>query len=329
MLLMQAQKNEAILDEEKLFFIAGGQENAFNDDVDEPPVQDLALAVDNIFQANQCDAFDSNGRFVTAVKQNRELKESNYDQLYAYLKQHEAHANENKMMLDRYNQHAIDPLALVSYVSPPQYTSPSSAIPQSAYDKMLLMQAQKNEAILDEEKLFFIAGGQENAFNDDVDEPPVQDLALAVDNIFQADQCDAFDSNTIFMENLSSADPVYDEARPSYNSNILSEVPDHENYQDSIFKHHEVHEIHDNVQPHYVVNSHTDYANDSNMIPYDQYVKDNAVSVLQSNVSYMPNDAYMMIINEMHEPPALSFSVNRQHKVVNASLTAELATYKE
>ncbi|GJY36766.1 hypothetical protein Tco_0422144, partial [Tanacetum coccineum] len=42
------------------------------------------------------------GRFVTAVKLNRELKESNYDQLYAYLKQHEAHANENKMMLERF-----------------------------------------------------------------------------------------------------------------------------------------------------------------------------------------------------------------------------------
>ncbi|GKA95231.1 hypothetical protein Tco_0817269 [Tanacetum coccineum] len=40
------------------------------------------------------------GRFVTAVKLNRGLRESNYDQLYAYLKQHEAHANENKMMLD-------------------------------------------------------------------------------------------------------------------------------------------------------------------------------------------------------------------------------------
>ncbi|GJV22470.1 hypothetical protein Tco_1371490 [Tanacetum coccineum] len=38
------------------------------------------------------------GRFVTAVKLNRGLKTSNYDQLYAYLKQHEAHANENKMM---------------------------------------------------------------------------------------------------------------------------------------------------------------------------------------------------------------------------------------
>ncbi|GJT23293.1 hypothetical protein Tco_0893230 [Tanacetum coccineum] len=40
------------------------------------------------------------GRFVTVVKLNRGLRDSNYDQPYAYLKQHEAHANENKMMLD-------------------------------------------------------------------------------------------------------------------------------------------------------------------------------------------------------------------------------------
>ncbi|GJY26139.1 hypothetical protein Tco_0400865 [Tanacetum coccineum] len=60
------------------------------------------------------------GRFMTAVKLNRGLKTSNYDQLYAYLKQHEAHANENKMMLERYTQHSINPLALVSNVSPHQ-----------------------------------------------------------------------------------------------------------------------------------------------------------------------------------------------------------------
>ncbi|GKE47566.1 hypothetical protein Tco_1478824 [Tanacetum coccineum] len=40
------------------------------------------------------------GRFETAVKLNRGLRDSNYDQLYAYLKQYEAHANKNKMMLD-------------------------------------------------------------------------------------------------------------------------------------------------------------------------------------------------------------------------------------
>ncbi|GKB87057.1 hypothetical protein Tco_0959329 [Tanacetum coccineum] len=73
------------------------------------------------------------GSFVTAVKLNRGLKQSNYDQLYAYLKQHEAHANESKMMLERYNQHTIDHLALVSNVSPHQYPSQSSVIPQSAY----------------------------------------------------------------------------------------------------------------------------------------------------------------------------------------------------
>ncbi|GJV58377.1 hypothetical protein Tco_1459382 [Tanacetum coccineum] len=60
----------------------------------------------------------------------------------------------------------------------------------------------------------------DNAIDEDVDEQLVQDLALNVDNVFQADDCDAYDSDvdeaptaqTMFMENLSSADPVYDEA---------------------------------------------------------------------------------------------------------------------
>nr|GEV87220.1 integrase, catalytic region, zinc finger, CCHC-type, peptidase aspartic, catalytic [Tanacetum cinerariifolium] len=43
-----------------------------------------------------------------AVKLDRGLRDSKYDQLYAYLKQHEVHANENKMMLDRFTQHTVD-----------------------------------------------------------------------------------------------------------------------------------------------------------------------------------------------------------------------------
>nr|GEV71788.1 integrase, catalytic region, zinc finger, CCHC-type, peptidase aspartic, catalytic [Tanacetum cinerariifolium] len=62
-------------------------------------------------------------------------------------------------------------------------------------DKMLLMQAQENRVALDEEQLLFIAGGQDNAIDEDVDEQPVQDLALNVDNVFQADDCDAFHSD--------------------------------------------------------------------------------------------------------------------------------------
>ncbi|GKA41277.1 hypothetical protein Tco_0733870 [Tanacetum coccineum] len=97
---------------------------------------------------------------------------------------------------------------------------------------MLLMQAQENRVVLDEEQLMFITGGQDNVVDEDVDEPPIQDLALNVDNVFQADDYDAFDSDideaptaqTMFMENLSSADHVYDEASPSYDSDILSEA---------------------------------------------------------------------------------------------------------
>ncbi|GJS31459.1 hypothetical protein Tco_0492079 [Tanacetum coccineum] len=171
---------------------------------------------------------------------------------------------------------------------------------------MLLMQAQENGVALDEEQLLFIAGGQDNAVDDNMDEQPDQDLALNVDNVFQDDDCDAFDSNvdeaptahTMFMANLSSADPVYDEASPSYDSDILSEVLDHDNYQDAVCEHHEVHEMHDNVKPYHIVDLYADYMSDSNMISYDRYSAQYA-------------------------------SANTQNNVVNASLTVELATYKE
>ncbi|GKC12742.1 hypothetical protein Tco_1009524, partial [Tanacetum coccineum] len=260
------------------------------------------------------------GRFVTAVKLNRGLRDSNYDQLYVYLKQHEAHANENKMMLDLFTKHTVDPLALMSNVSHPQHYLQSSTTLPSTYvlthfadntqlDSILSLienliknltntlalltqsyktylpqtnnqlrtssnlknqatvqdgrvvvqnvlgrqnkgqgnnargagaagyggaqnrvgnanpgQARQEDGVaLDEEQLLFIACRQDNAINEDADEQPIQDLALNVDNVFQADDCDAFDSDvdeapmaqTMFMANLSSADPVYDEAGPS------------------------------------------------------------------------------------------------------------------
>nr|GEZ71186.1 hypothetical protein [Tanacetum cinerariifolium] len=280
------------------------------------------------------------GRFVTAVKLNRGLRDSNYDQLYAYLKQHETHAKENKMMLEQFSQNTVDPLALMSNVSNTQRYSPSSStssstqvslpladnphlnsslspaenlidnltntlalltqsyktflpqtnnqlrtssnarsqatiqdgrvVVQNVYgrqnrghrmnphgggaagyegaqnrvgnvnqgqarpvkcyncngtrhitrnctqpkrpqnseyykDKMLLMQAQENGVALDVEQLLFLTDGQDNAFDDDVDEQP------------------ALTAQTMFMANMSSADHVIDEAGPSYDSDILSE----------------------------------------------------------------------------------------------------------
>nr|GEX33128.1 hypothetical protein [Tanacetum cinerariifolium] len=127
--------------------------------------------------------------------------------------------------------------------------------------------------------------------------------------VVQADECDAFDydvdeaptTQTMFMENLSFADPVYAKAGQSYDSDILSKVHDHENYQDAVCELHGVHEMHDHVQPNCVVDSNAEYTSDSNMIPYDQYAKDNAELVVQNTVCFVPHDAPLMIINEMHK----------------------------
>ncbi|GJW81105.1 retrovirus-related pol polyprotein from transposon TNT 1-94 [Tanacetum coccineum] len=104
------------------------------------------------------------------VKLNRGLRDSNYDQLYAYLKQHEAHANENKMM----NQAIVqDGRVVVQNVQGQQNRGQARQIqcyncngigdisrncakpkrPQNSEyfkDKMLLMQAQENGVALDE-----------------------------------------------------------------------------------------------------------------------------------------------------------------------------------
>nr|GEX20906.1 integrase, catalytic region, zinc finger, CCHC-type, peptidase aspartic, catalytic [Tanacetum cinerariifolium] len=372
------------------------------------------------------------GRFVTAVKLNRGLRDSNYDQLFAYQKQHETHAKENKMMLERLSQPTADPLALLSNVSNTQHYSPSSAssptqvppplasssspaddlienltnmlalltqsyrtfLPQtnnqlrtssnarnqatvqdgrvvvqnvqgrpnrgqgmnpqggsaagyeeaqnkvgnvnkgqarpgqaravkcyncngtcniarnctqpkrpqnSKYfkDKMLLMQAQENGVALDAKQLLFLAGGQDNAFDDDVDEQPIQDLALNVDNV------------------------------PSYDLDILSEVQDHDQYLDDACTHHEEHVMHDSVQLDHIVDLHADYTSVSNMIPYDQYVRDNKVPVVHSDASSVLNDAFMMIYNDMCKPSAPSVSNTSRNAAVKNSLTAELATYRE
>ncbi|GJV91955.1 retrovirus-related pol polyprotein from transposon TNT 1-94 [Tanacetum coccineum] len=189
----------------------------------------------------------------------------------------------------------------------------------------------------DEEQSLFLAGEQVTNVDDDVDDSPENDLALNVDHVFEADECDAFDSDvdegpttqTMFMTNLTSEDRIYDEAGPSYDSNTPFEVQDHDTFVDHMDEYHEVHEMQSDVQHNYVVESDADYTSDSNIIPYDQYVEDNEDHVVQRNVSSVRNDALMSILDEMHEQGVQSRLANKPDMIINDSVTSELARYKE
>ncbi|GJU77227.1 retrovirus-related pol polyprotein from transposon TNT 1-94 [Tanacetum coccineum] len=121
-------------------------------------------------------------------------------------------------------------------------------------------------ALADKEQLLFLVGEHATNFDNDVD-----DLALNVDHVFEADQCDAFDSDV-------------DESPHTYYVN------------GKIF--------------------HIMWKTTKNML-------------YKVNVSSVRNDALMSILDEMHEQGVQSRSANKQVKVVNDTLTSELARYKE
>ncbi|GJY38072.1 integrase, catalytic region, zinc finger, CCHC-type containing protein [Tanacetum coccineum] len=145
--------------------------------------------------------------------------------------------------------------------------------------------------------------GKVTNVDDDVDDSPENDLALNVDHVFEADECDAFDSDvdegpttqTMFMANLTSEDSIYDRCVP-----CIMTLRDAKRCTKQLR----------------CLTSDADYTSDSNIIPYDQYVEDNEEHVVQSNVSSVRNDALMSILDEMHEQALTVYPPNTPVKLV-------------
>ncbi|GJR76072.1 retrovirus-related pol polyprotein from transposon TNT 1-94 [Tanacetum coccineum] len=133
-------------------------------------------------------------KFVTDVKLVKDLHTTNFDQLHAYLQQHELHANEVRIMRERNH----DPLALVA----------------NHQDKVLLVEAQGNGKVLNEEELEFLA-------DIGVVEGPVTQTIITHNATYQADDLDAYDSD---CDDFSTAKAVLMANLSSYGSDVLFEV---------------------------------------------------------------------------------------------------------
>ncbi|GJW89015.1 hypothetical protein Tco_0164355 [Tanacetum coccineum] len=260
------------------------------------------------------------GRFVTAVKLNRGLKNSNHDQL-------------ESTPIDDLLNNLSKTIALLS-------NSYKSYLPQ-INNQLRTASNTRNQATVQNGRVVVqnVQGRQQRGQGNNLRganatrNGGVQNRG-ATANPGQANPIKCYNCNSSYSSNnvhanLTSTGPVYDESGLSYDSDILSEVHEYDIDLDTIGENHEVQETSNNVQLCYDVKTDADYTNESNMISYDQYVQNNAAPVVQGEISSIPNDDVLKLINDMHEQVAACHAFNEQHRAVNESLTAELARYKE
>ncbi|GKB79872.1 hypothetical protein Tco_0946767 [Tanacetum coccineum] len=129
-------------------------------------------------------------------------------------------------------------------------------------EKMLLVQAQEFGQVLDEEQLAILA-------DPGVADGQATQTTIPQNAFFQTDDLDAYDSD---YDDISSVKVVLMANLSSYDSDVLSEVPQHDTYQNDNMVNQSVQESQ------YFEQSFIDYVldneitSDSNIISYEQYL---------------------------------------------------------
>ncbi|GJU27139.1 hypothetical protein Tco_1165760 [Tanacetum coccineum] len=142
-------------------------------------------------------------------------------------------------------------------------------------------------------------------------------------NAYDSDCDDVSLAKAVLMANLSS-----------YDLDILSEVPQHETYQNDYM-------LNQNVQEtQYFEQSLIDYVpdnkikSDSNIISYEQYLQEMQNAIVQdTNSSAQQDSKIISMFEQMYEQMSNHVTnwdkVNQETKTINESLTAKLERYKE
>nr|GEU34638.1 copia protein [Tanacetum cinerariifolium] len=144
--------------------------------------------------------------------------------------------------------------------------------------------------------------------------------------IFQTDDLDAYDSDcdeipsvaAILMTNLSSCD-----------LKTVFEVQYYDYAQNDVFTQ-SVHELQYSEQSQNVIYLDIELTSDSNVIPYSQYLEESQqASVPHTDISPQQNCLIVSMFEQISGHATSWDSTNKENKLVNESLTAELDRYRE
>ncbi|GJT35721.1 hypothetical protein Tco_0926140 [Tanacetum coccineum] len=244
-------------------------------------------------------------KFVTDVKLAKSLYTTKYDQLYAYLSQHERHANEVRITYERY----LDPLAFVA--NSPTLYNPSQSPQHSGEDPIECI----NKAIAFLSAVasrFPLSNNQLRTSSNPRNQATIQDgrvtpkkprnaawfkeklmLAEAQEAVQILDEeklaflvdpdCDDLSlAKVVLMANLSSCDPE-----------VLSEAPYSDSYPNDMINQ-DVQEIQYSEQTHVDDCEDNEIHSGSNIIPYSQYLQESQDAVIQDTNPSTPNDLLVL-----------------------------------
>nr|GEV37800.1 hypothetical protein [Tanacetum cinerariifolium] len=144
-----------------------------------------------------------------------------------------------------------------------------------------------------------------------------QDLVTTA--TFQTDDLDAFDSD---CDEAPSTSAILMAKLSSYDSDVMSEVPIHDNYLDNYVNDQIVQEIQYYEKSHFNNKTNVDITSDSNIISYEQYLKETTNPVVQNTNSFAQQDALIMsmieeISNQVAKLPRLKMHAKQNDPITN------------
>nr|GFB93591.1 hypothetical protein [Tanacetum cinerariifolium] len=181
-------------------------------------------------------------------------------------------------------------------------------------DKVLLVQAQANRQVLQEDELDFLAdlGTVESSTNQSV---------ITTNAAYQADDLDAYDSN---YDELNSAKVALMANLSHYSLDNLAEV-NNQNYMPNHLIRQEMQVPLTSKQSIILAQSNTESTSDSNIISYSKYMNESQYNTIQnSTLPTLQDDLILSVIEQLKTQVVNYTKINQDNKQVNELLTAEL-----